>query len=73
MTVGELLDLLDGAPEDTTVRVVQQPSYPLVSDIAEDVHDGGIEIRDKVVFIHLEPAYDYYPDPDEEDEEDDDE
>lgn len=72
MTVGELMDELDCFSEDTEVRVVQQPNYPLVADIKEW---GPVELNKGTVYIHLAEAYDYFqPEEDEdfeEDEEDD--
>lgn len=47
MTVGDLLDLLDGFDEDVEVRLAQQPSYPLEYELggAESVEDeDGVEV-----------------------------
>lgn len=42
MTVGDLLDLLDGFDEDIEVRLAQQPSYPLEYEI-----DGADSVMNK--------------------------
>jgi hypothetical protein len=65
MTVGDLLDILDGN-EDLEIRVVQQPNYPLIADIRDD--ETAVEVRGDVVFLHLEDAFEYYSPEDDEDE-----
>jgi len=37
MTVGDLLDLLDGLDEETEVRLAQQPSYPFEYELSDGV------------------------------------
>lgn len=51
MTVGDLLDLLDGLDEDTPVFLAQQPSYPFEYELA----DGQvIEINGEEVLYLVE-------------------
>ncbi len=46
LTLGELLELAEGMPEDTPVRMAQQPAWPFEYSIGEpvvvDTEDGPV-------------------------------
>lgn len=62
MKIRELIAELKYLDFDKEVMVVEQPNYPLVAAI------DRVEVRDKIVYIHLDSAYDYYGDEDEDTE-----
>jgi hypothetical protein len=41
MNVAELREMLDGLPDDTEVRIAQQPNWPFEYSIADVVIIGG--------------------------------
>jgi len=69
MNVSELINELENFDANDEVVAVQQPNYPLVAEL--DRVGSHQSPNDTVrVYIHLYPAYEYYPDWDDEDDED---
>lgn len=58
MTVGDLLELLEGYDEDTKVRIATQPSWPLEHSLG---HEGAYDDDAKVLYLAEGQQLGYVP------------